>query len=166
MAYAVRLFLKMVHETGQIGRVATKPTQAQEDAVNAGIVRWLLQGTKFELKRRYSVDAYAEHKANVDAIVALLPKDFKAGMENWGGEINEHISDTNFGPAAARHDPAAQGHRLRDGPRRRPVDRPHGGCARGVARLGTNGARSCEARHGHEEGLERHGLHDEERART
>ena len=32
MAYAARLFLKMVHETGQIGRVATKPTQAQEDA--------------------------------------------------------------------------------------------------------------------------------------
>ena len=97
MAYAVRLFLKLVHETGQIGRVATKPTQAQEDAVNAGILRWMLQGTKFELKRRYAVDAYAEHKANVDAIVALLPKDFKAGMENWGGEINEHISDTNFG---------------------------------------------------------------------
>jgi len=97
MAYASRLFLKMVHETGQIGRVATKPTQAQEDAVNAGIFRWLLQGTKFQLKRRYSVDAYEEHKANVDAIVALLPKDFKAGMENWGGEVYEHISDTNFG---------------------------------------------------------------------
>jgi hypothetical protein len=97
MAYAVRLFLRMVHETRQIGRVATKPTQAQEDAVNAGILRWLLQGTKFELKRRYAVDAYAEHKANVDAIVALLPKDFKAGMESWGGEIHEHISDTNFG---------------------------------------------------------------------
>jgi hypothetical protein len=97
MAYAVRLFLKMVHETGHIGRVATKPTQAQEDAVNAGVLRWLLQGTKFELKRRYTVDAYAEHKANVDAIVALLPKDFKASMENWGGEIHEHISDTNFG---------------------------------------------------------------------
>ena len=97
MAYAVRLFLKMVHETRQIGRVATKPTQAQEDAVNAGILRWLLQGTKFELKRKYAVDAYAEHKANVDGIVALLPKNFKAGMENWGGEIHEHISDTNFG---------------------------------------------------------------------
>jgi hypothetical protein len=97
MAYAVRLFLKMVHETGEIGRVATKPTQAQEDAVNAGILRWLIQGTKFKLNRRYAVDAYAEHKANVDGIVALLPKDFKAGMENWDGEINEHISDTNFG---------------------------------------------------------------------
>jgi len=97
MAYAVRLFLKLVHETGQIGRVATKPTQAQEDAVNAGILRWLLQGTKFQLKRKYVVDAYAEHRANVDAIVALLPKDFKAGMENWGGEVHEHISDTNFG---------------------------------------------------------------------
>ncbi|MCL2669499.1 MAG: hypothetical protein FWE89_02330, partial [Syntrophaceae bacterium] len=97
MAYALRFFLKMVHETGQIGRVATKPTQAQEDAVNAGILRWLLQGTKFQLKRRYAVDAYAEHKANVDAIVALLPKDFKAGMEAWGGEISEHIADTNYG---------------------------------------------------------------------
>jgi hypothetical protein len=97
MAYAVRLFLKMVHETGQMGRAAIKPTQAQEDAINAGILRWLLQGTKFDLKRRYAVDAYAEHKASVDAIVALLPGDFKAGMEDWGGEINEHISDTNFG---------------------------------------------------------------------
>ena len=97
MAYAARLFLKMVHETGQIGRVATKPTQAQEDAVNAGIFRWLLQGTKFKLKRQYTVDAYEEHRTNVDAIVALLPKDFKAGMENWGGDIYEHISDTNFG---------------------------------------------------------------------
>jgi hypothetical protein len=97
MAYAARLFLKMVHETGQVGRVATKPTQAQEDAINAGIIRWLLKGTQFQLKRRYAVDAYEEHKANVDAIVALLPKDFKAGMEKWGGEISEHIADTNFG---------------------------------------------------------------------
>jgi hypothetical protein len=97
MAYAARLFLKMVHETGLIGRVATKPTQAQEDAVNAGIMRWLLQGTKFKLKRKYTVNAYEEHRANVDAIVALLPKDFKAGMENWGGDVYEHISDTNFG---------------------------------------------------------------------
>ena len=97
MAYAARLFLKMVHDTGQIGRIATKPTQAREDAVNAGIMRWLLQGTKFKLKRQYAVDAYEEHKANVDAIAALLPKDFKAGMENWGGDVYEHISDTNFG---------------------------------------------------------------------
>jgi len=97
MAYAIRLFLKMVNDTKQIGRVATKPTQAQEDAINAGLVRWLLKGTKFELKRSYAVDAYEEHKDNIDAIVALLPKDFKAGMENWSGEITEHISDTNFG---------------------------------------------------------------------
>ena len=60
-------------------------------------MRWLLQGTKFKLKRQYSVDAYEEHKENVDAIAALLPKDFKAGMENWGGDVYEHISDTNFG---------------------------------------------------------------------
>ena len=37
MAYAARLFFKMVHENKWIGRVATKPTQAKEDAVNAGI---------------------------------------------------------------------------------------------------------------------------------
>ncbi len=97
MAYAARLFLQMVNETGQIGRVATKPTQAQEDAINAGIMRWLLQGTQFTLKRKYTVDAYEEQRANVDAIVALLPADFKAGMENWKGDIYEHISDTNFG---------------------------------------------------------------------
>jgi hypothetical protein len=106
MAYAARLFLKMVHETGSIGRIATKPTQAQEDAVNAGVLRWLMQGTRFQLKRRYSVDAYEEHKDNVDAIAALLPKDFKAGMEKWGGEIYEHISDTNFG--ILLHDMAQQ----------------------------------------------------------
>jgi hypothetical protein len=97
MAYAGRLFLKMVHETGQLGRVAMKPTQAQEDAVNAGLLRWLLKGTKFRLTRRYTVDAYEEQRENVERIVALLPKDFKAGMENWGGEISEHIADTNFG---------------------------------------------------------------------
>ena len=57
----------------------------------------MLKGTKFELKRKYSVDAYEEHKEKIDAIVALLPKDFKAGMENWGGELSEHIADTNFG---------------------------------------------------------------------
>ena len=34
MAYAARRFLQMVHETGQIGRAALKPTQAQEDAIN------------------------------------------------------------------------------------------------------------------------------------
>ena len=97
MAYAARLFLNMVNETGQVGRVATKPTQAQEDAINAGIMRWLLQGTKFKLKRKYTVDAYEENRAAVDSIVALLPKDFKDGMENWTGDIYEHIADTNFG---------------------------------------------------------------------
>ena len=97
IAYAARLFLKMIHESGKIGRLAIKPTQAQEDTVNAGLMRWLLQGTKFELKKRYSVDAYLEQKENVDAIVALLPADFKDGMEEWGGDIYEHIADTNYG---------------------------------------------------------------------
>jgi hypothetical protein len=97
MAYAARLFLQLVKDRGCIGRVATKPTQAKEDAVNAGLFRWLIQGTQFKLKRQYAVDAYEEHKENVDAIVALLPKDFKKGMETWGGDIYEHISDTNFG---------------------------------------------------------------------
>ena len=50
-----------------IERIATKPTQAQEDAVNAGIVRWLLQGTKFQLKRKYAVDAYGELERSANA---------------------------------------------------------------------------------------------------
>jgi hypothetical protein len=97
MAYANRLFLKMVHETGRLGRVAMKPTQAMEDGINAGLHSWLLQGTKFKVGRKYAVDGYVEHKEAVDRIISLLPKDFKAGMENWGGQIEQHISDTNYG---------------------------------------------------------------------
>jgi hypothetical protein len=97
LAYANRLFLKMVHETGKLGRVATKPTQAQEDGINAGLHNWLLQGTKFEVGRKYAVDPYEEFKEEIDKIIALLPADFKDGMENWGGRIEQHIADTNYG---------------------------------------------------------------------
>ena len=97
MAYANRLFLKMVHETGRLGRVAMKPTQAMEDGINAGLHSWLLQGTKFKVGRKYAVDGYVEHKEAVDRIIALLPADFKAGMEDWGGQIEQHIADTNYG---------------------------------------------------------------------
>lgn len=97
MAYANRLFLKMVHETGKLGRVAFKPTQAMEDGINAGILSWMLQGTKFKVGRKYAVDGYVEHRERVDRIIALLPDDFKAGMEDWSGQIEQHISDTNYG---------------------------------------------------------------------
>src|SRR5690606_13880863 len=69
MAYANRLFLKMVHETGRLGRVAMKPTQAQEDGINAGLHSWLLKGTKFEVGRKYAVDPYEELKSEVDKII-------------------------------------------------------------------------------------------------
>ena len=97
MAYACRLFLKMVHESGKLGRVAFKPTQAQEDGINAGLLSWLLQGTKFTKGRTYAVDGYEEHREFVDRIIALLPSDFKAGMEEWSGQIEQHIADTNYG---------------------------------------------------------------------
>lgn len=97
MAYANRQFLRMVHETGKLGRVAMKPTQAMEDGINAGLHSWLLQGTKFEVGRKYAVDGYVEHRENVDRIISLLPPDFKDGMESWGGRIEQHISDTNYG---------------------------------------------------------------------
>ncbi len=97
MAYANRLFLKMVHETGKLGRVAMKPTQAMEDGINAGLHSWLLKGTKFEVGRKYAVDPYVELKEQIDRIIALLPSDFKDGMENWGGRIEQHIADTNYG---------------------------------------------------------------------
>ena len=97
MAYANRRFLQMVNETGRLGRVAFKPTQAQEDGINAGLLSWLLQDTKFSVGRKYAVDGYVEHREKVDRIVSLLPKDFKAGMENWSGQIEQHIADTNYG---------------------------------------------------------------------
>ncbi len=97
MAYAGRRFLQMVHETGKLGRVAFKPTQAMEDGINAGILSWLLKDTKFEVGRKYAVDGYVEHRERVDRIVALLPDDFKKGMDSWGGRIEQHISDTNYG---------------------------------------------------------------------
>ena len=57
----------------------------------------MLKGTKFEVGRKYAVDPYEEHKENIDKIIALLPSDFKDGMENWGGRIEQHIADTNYG---------------------------------------------------------------------
>ena len=97
MAYANRRFLQMVHETGKLGRVAFKPTQALEDGINAGLLSWLLQDTKFEVGRKYAVDGYVEHRERVDNIIGLLPDDFKAGMESWSGRVEQHISDTNYG---------------------------------------------------------------------
>ena len=92
LAYANRLFLQMVNESGRLGRVATKPTQAMEDGINAGLHSWLIKDTKFEVGRKYAVDPYEEHKERIDKIIALLPADFKAGMENWGGRIEQHDS--------------------------------------------------------------------------
>ena len=97
MAYAGRLFLKMVNETGKLGRIAFKPTQAMEDGINAGLITWLLKDTKFKIGRKWAVNAYEEHKENIDKIINLLPEDFKKGMENWSGQIEQHISDTNYG---------------------------------------------------------------------
>ncbi len=97
MAYAGRLFLKMVNETGKLGRIAFKPTQAMEDGINAGLITWLLEGTKFKVGRKWAVNAYEEHKENIQKIVKLLPADFKSGMDNWTGSIEQHISDTNYG---------------------------------------------------------------------
>ena len=97
MAYANRLFLKMINETGHLGRVAMKPTQAMEDGINAGLHSWLIKDTKFEVGRRYAVDPYEEHKDSIDKIIGLLPEDFKDGMQDWSGRIEQHIADTNYG---------------------------------------------------------------------
>lgn len=97
MAYASRRFLQMVHDSGKLGRVAMKPTQAMEDGINTGLLSWLLQDTQFKIGRKYAVDGYVEHKERVDSIIALLPKDFKEGMADWTGQIELHIADTNYG---------------------------------------------------------------------
>ena len=97
MAYACRRFLDMVNQSGKLGRVAFKPTQAMEDGINAGILSWMLQGTKFTVGRKWAVDGYVEHRERVDRIIALLPDGFKDGMESWSGQIEQHIADTNYG---------------------------------------------------------------------
>ena len=97
MAYAAKLFLKMVNDTKKLGRVAFKPTQAMEDGINAGILTWLLEGTNFSIGRKWAVNAYNEHKENIDKIIALLPQNFKEGMSEWSGQIEQHIADTNYG---------------------------------------------------------------------
>ena len=97
MAYANRLFLKMVNDTGRVGRVAMKPTQAMEDGINAGLHSFMLSKTKMDVGRKYAVDPYVEHKDRIDAIVALLPDGFFDGMDQWTGKIEQHISDTNYG---------------------------------------------------------------------
>ena len=74
-----------------------KPTQAMEDGINAGLHAWLLEGTKFEVGRKYAVNPFEEHRENIEKIIALLPSDFKKGMESWGGRIEQHIADTNYG---------------------------------------------------------------------
>lgn len=97
MAYANRRFLEMVHQSGKLGRVAYKPTQAMEDGINAGLLSWLLRQTNMEVGRKYAVDGYEEHKERVDRIIALLPDDFTAGMDQWTGRVEQHIADTNYG---------------------------------------------------------------------
>ena len=74
-----------------------KPTQAMEDGINAGLHSWLLKDTKFKIGRKYAVDPYEEHKESIQKIIKLLPNDFKDGMENWSGQIEQHIADTNYG---------------------------------------------------------------------
>ena len=97
MAYANRLFLKLVNDSGAIGRIATKPTQAMEDGINAGLHSWLIKDTNFEVGRKYAVDPYEEHKESIEKIIKLLPSDFKNEMGNWSGRIEQHIADTNYG---------------------------------------------------------------------
>ena len=55
------------------------------------MVAW---STKFKIGRKWAVNAYEEHKESINKIINLLPKDFKSGMENWTGQIEQHISDT------------------------------------------------------------------------
>jgi hypothetical protein len=74
-----------------------KPTQAMEDGINAGLHSFMLSKTKMSVGRRYAVDPYVEHKDRIDAIVALLPNGFFDGMDQWTGQIEQHISDTNYG---------------------------------------------------------------------
>ena len=97
MAYAGRRFLQMVHETGRLGRIAFKPTQAMEDGINSGLL--VLAAAGHEVQRRAEVRSRRLRRAPRAGRPhrQSAPDDFKDGMENWGGQIEQHISDTNYG---------------------------------------------------------------------
>ena len=97
MAYAARLFLKWCTRPARSAASPPSRRRPRKTRSTPASCAGCCRARSSSSSAKYSVDAYEEHKANVDAIVALLPKDFKAGMENWGGDIYEHISDTNFG---------------------------------------------------------------------
>ena len=60
--------VSMRHKNG----ISFKPTQAMEDGINAGLLTWLLEGTQFKIGRRWAVNAYDEHKENVDKINCIM----------------------------------------------------------------------------------------------
>ncbi|GIS88685.1 MAG: hypothetical protein CM1200mP18_13950 [Gammaproteobacteria bacterium] len=64
-----------------------KPTQAMEDGITR-IAVLDAAGHQFKMAGFFAVDGYVEHRERVDRIVALLPEDFKAGMESWGVRSN------------------------------------------------------------------------------
>ena len=71
MAY-LQGFQKWCTRLQKLGRVAFKPTQAMKDGINTGSTHDFLK-VQFKISRRWAVNAYDEHKENVDKIIALLP---------------------------------------------------------------------------------------------
>ena len=96
LAYANRLFLRMVHETGSIGRVATKPTQAMEDGIIAGLHSWLLR-VRSSRSDEHTLLILMRNTRN--ALIESLPccPLIQGRHGKLGGRIEQHISDTNYG---------------------------------------------------------------------
>lgn len=100
-----------------------------------------------------------------DKIIALLPKDFKAGMESWTGQIEQHDLDTNFGlliwDLTEKRDCIVLATDL-DGDRLTDLLADVGPAA--ALRPDRDGLRRGQARH--ERDVDRDGLHDRQWPRT
>ncbi len=98
-AYAVRLWLQLLDAAGAdvVGHVALKPTQHDEDALAAGILKFILGKTKFTDRQPYGNDYYSEWTKEVDLVIGLLPDDFFDGMENLSGTVDHYIADNAYG---------------------------------------------------------------------
>ena len=96
MAYAARFFLQEAIKNGK-GAVALKPTIAQEDAFNTGILQYMLNQLGFNVVEAFDVDYYTMFKTEIDDIFAnRLPENFLEGIVAGNTEIRCYIADVAY----------------------------------------------------------------------
>ena len=64
------------------------------DQINSNFNEYINEYLKINLEKKCNYKGYI---ISIDKIIKLLPPDFKNGMDNWSGRIEQHIADTNYG---------------------------------------------------------------------